>query len=132
MLGSIWSKKYFISIEIIYMDFLIFFSHFLDPKIFGCQKFLKFVDFCTKTYRIKFWIYFGFGFWFGFTPGTQTQYILLFFVKCLITNYKWYFLLYTYIIHKSSQSVYHSYNYKVQVISKTVKCRIIFCMLVPA
>ncbi len=30
---------------------------FLDPTIFGCQKF----DFYTKMYRIKFWIDFSFG-----------------------------------------------------------------------
>ncbi len=29
---------------------------FLDPKIFGSQKFLTFVVFFTKMYRIKFWI----------------------------------------------------------------------------
>jgi len=49
-------------------------NKFIDPNIFGCRKFLKFVDFYNKMYRIKFWIDFGFGF--GFKPGTQTQNIL--------------------------------------------------------
>ncbi len=42
---------------------------FLDPNTFECQKFLKFVHFYTKVYRIKYWIDFGFGFGLGSHPG---------------------------------------------------------------
>ena len=49
----------------------------VDPKPkFGIEinkrlKFLTPISF-SKMCRIKFWINFGFGFWFGSTPGTQT------------------------------------------------------------
>jgi len=57
-------------------NFSKYFLTFFRPKNLWASKILKDFGFYTRMHRIKFWID-----WFGYAPGTQTQYIPFFWGK---------------------------------------------------